>query len=258
MPTDTKLKELIINELTEEQYKALTPNDDELYLTPDGSITKNKNGSYVLNGLEAKANADVTVGKNLEIYGKTQLNGGFANVRIYEFTDNKGTKWILEDYGAISTTWHYHIIGLSDAAGNYLVFGLGFYRISGQGVNVVEVLGPEYYSTAYQEFSYYDGVMTIKTAAYEENTQPKLYTHTITLTADKSYTLIYQSTKDLNVDSIAGLRTIMNVTATSDNVILPVCATDLSGTAVLQVTTALCKIGAANVTAVSDKVTTAA
>ena len=37
MPTDTKLKELIINELTEEQYNALTPNENELYLTPDNS-----------------------------------------------------------------------------------------------------------------------------------------------------------------------------------------------------------------------------
>ena len=37
MPTDTKLQNLIINELTEEQYKALTPNENEFYLTPDTS-----------------------------------------------------------------------------------------------------------------------------------------------------------------------------------------------------------------------------
>lgn len=37
MPTDTKLQNLIINDLTEEQYKALTPNENELYLTPDTS-----------------------------------------------------------------------------------------------------------------------------------------------------------------------------------------------------------------------------
>ena len=78
----------------------------------------------------------------------------------------------------------------------------------------------------------------------------------MTLTADKSYTLIYQSTIDLAVNSIATLRGIMNVTTISDNVILPVCASDLNNTAVLQVTTSLCKIGTANVTAISDKVTT--
>lgn len=38
MPTDTKLQNLIINDLTEEQYKALTPNENELYLTPDTNI----------------------------------------------------------------------------------------------------------------------------------------------------------------------------------------------------------------------------
>ena len=86
--------------------------------------------------------------------------------------------------------------------------------------------------------------------------QAQLYTHTLTLTADKSYTLIYQSSSQFFVDSIAALRSMLNVTATNDNVILPVCATDLTATAVLQVTTALCKIGTANVIKVSDKVTT--
>ena len=70
MPTDTKLKELIINELTEEQYKALTPNDDELYLTPDGSITKNENGSYVLDG-------------DVDITGTTKLSGGIKPIHTY-------------------------------------------------------------------------------------------------------------------------------------------------------------------------------
>ena len=35
MPTDKKLNNLIINYLTEEQYKSATKNEDELYLTPD-------------------------------------------------------------------------------------------------------------------------------------------------------------------------------------------------------------------------------
>ena len=97
--------------------------------------------------------------------------------------------------------------------------------------------------------------LVISDLAITDETQPKLYNHTLTLTADKSYTLIYSSTNKLKVRSVSDLRKIMYVMATSDNVILPVCATDLSGTAVLQVTTALCKIGTANVTAVSDNVT---
>lgn len=36
MPTDTKLNNLIINYLTQEQYDAIaSPNENELYLTPD-------------------------------------------------------------------------------------------------------------------------------------------------------------------------------------------------------------------------------
>ena len=76
MSTDTKLKELIINELTEEQYKALTPNDDELYLTPDGSVTKNENGSYVLDG-------------DVDITGTTKLNGGLEPIYTFENTKIK-------------------------------------------------------------------------------------------------------------------------------------------------------------------------
>ena len=75
MPTDTKLKELIINELTEEQYKALTPNDDELYLTPDGSITKNENGSYVLDGnVEVGGNVFTLNGKKWGIMPVIKIN----------------------------------------------------------------------------------------------------------------------------------------------------------------------------------------
>lgn len=41
MPTDKKLKSLVLNVMTEEQYNSATKNEDELYLTPDeggGSI----------------------------------------------------------------------------------------------------------------------------------------------------------------------------------------------------------------------------
>lgn len=35
MPTDKKLKSLVLNVMTEEQYNSATKNEDELYLTPD-------------------------------------------------------------------------------------------------------------------------------------------------------------------------------------------------------------------------------
>lgn len=38
MPTDKKLKNLVFNVLTEEQYESATKNEDEFYLTPDNSV----------------------------------------------------------------------------------------------------------------------------------------------------------------------------------------------------------------------------
>lgn len=37
MPTDKKLKSLVLNVMTEAQYNSATKNEDELYLTPDNS-----------------------------------------------------------------------------------------------------------------------------------------------------------------------------------------------------------------------------
>lgn len=246
MPTDTKLKELIINELTEEQYKALTPNDDELYLTPDGSITKNENGSYVLDG-------------DVDITGTTKLNGGIKPIHTYNFHDQDG-EYILDVWFEKQYGWNeYNFIGVIVINGDtpHLIHG-----------DYILDEGKIQYLTAFAVFSYdEDALGAIHYGGENADTlhktrfvlagkaQEKLYTHTLTLTADKSYTLIYPSTSNLKADSVADLRTIMKVSSTNDNVILPLCATDLTGTAVLQVTTALCKIGTTNVTAVTDNVT---
>lgn len=47
MPTDTKLNNLVINYLTQEQYDAIgTKNNDELYLTPDSTDTTFSKARY--------------------------------------------------------------------------------------------------------------------------------------------------------------------------------------------------------------------
>ena len=53
MPTDTKLDSLVINYLTQEQYDAISsPNENELYLTPDKenhhhTLTIKENGRII-------------------------------------------------------------------------------------------------------------------------------------------------------------------------------------------------------------------
>ena len=64
MPTDTKLQNLIINDLTEEQYNALTPNENELYLTPD---TSGGSGGSSYTPLELTMVKDGTEGLNFKL-----------------------------------------------------------------------------------------------------------------------------------------------------------------------------------------------
>lgn len=273
MPTDTKLKELIINELTEEQYKALTPNDDELYLTPDGSITKNENGSYVFNdGLEVKSNGDVTVGKNLEVDGTAKLNGGLKAIATYAGTyksDNEVTLYdfgLFNDIATFGSVQGLHLLGFYSKPISYegssrqvTLVGFGIYGISSNEIEYVEISGfssdGRFMTIIYApEGNRFD----INICAYGDDVnlkQDRLYVHTLTLTAsDKTYILVYGSTNNLNCDSIADLRTIMKISSTHDSEVLPLCSSDMTSTACLKVTTSVCQIGTNNVTAVADSV----
>ena len=190
---------------------------------------------------------NVIISKNLEVNGTTKLGGGLKPVHEYNLISGEklvilDEKFSVGDDGFVGFGYvDDNMDTIYPALFNYSLENdkvTSFYGV-GNGM-MLEIIGDQ---------------LVISDLAITDETQPKLYNHTLTLTADKSYTLIYSSTNKLKVRSVSDLRKIMYVMATSDNVILPVCATDLSGTAVLQVTTALCKIGTANVTAVSDNVT---
>lgn len=267
MPTDTKLKELVINELTEEQYKALTPNDDELYLTPDGSITKNDNGSYVFNdGLEVKSNGDVTVGKNLEVDGTTKLNGGLTPIATYNVDitqDGHVISIIMHDYGEIKNiqdSTKSHLLSLYRSDRGVSIYGLGFYQLSGQKLNVARIVGygPEFHEALNVNLIVPANQLTEYTYAtinLVNNKQNRLYIHTLTLTAsDKTYILVYDSTSNLNADSVADLRTIMKISSSHESEVLPLCPSDMTSPACLKVTESICQIGTINVTLISDKV----
>ena len=87
MPTDTKLQNLIINELTEEQYKALTPNEDELYLTPDTS--GGGGGESVSPTLNLMDLGEGTVRTTITEQEKSNLDKGLYN-QVYYFRSNQG------------------------------------------------------------------------------------------------------------------------------------------------------------------------
>ena len=84
--------------------------------------------------------------------------------------------------------------------------------------------------------------------------QSKLYRHKLRL--NNLYVLMYDSTSNLNVGSVADLRTIMKITSNSDREVLPVCTNDGTAMAPLAVTAHYCKVNGTDVTTVSDTVTT--
>ena len=82
MPTDTKLQNLIINALTEEQYKALTPNENELYLTPNiGLYNHDIEIAFQYNQNQAAYNVylNVVSSKNLNVDSITNLKALLGN-----------------------------------------------------------------------------------------------------------------------------------------------------------------------------------
>ena len=118
MPTDTKLNNLVINYLTQAQYDSTTPNENELYLTPDSTdatfskarfkhvvnLTAKNGGNTTLSAIFTGYNSsnlpidsyqDLTklfAGETLELHGKVIVNG-----------EAKDTKYLDLHGGGINT-----------------------------------------------------------------------------------------------------------------------------------------------------------
>ena len=111
MPTDTKLNNLVINYLTQEQYNAIaTKNENELYLTPDSTdatfskarykhvvnITFEEAGVKKLSAMFTgynSSNEPVTTyekltklfgGETLELHGKVIVNGEVKDTKYLD------------------------------------------------------------------------------------------------------------------------------------------------------------------------------
>ena len=196
---------------------------------------------------------------NLEVDGATKLSGGLKPIHEYTFTDDGAICKLgifFEAY--LSLVNAYNFVGYILDSDDVINLCFGQYSIVNGQLNNIYAL--YFYDTQekpnIQSWSSSENSSHYYYPALENNTQEKIYVHTLTLIADKSYTLTYYSTNNSSVNSLASLRQIMHISSARDSAILPVCATDLTATAVLQVTTTLCKIGTANVTDVGDKVTT--
>ena len=235
-------------------------------LTPSELIEKLKKN------IGFKDNGSVEIAKNLEIDGNVlSLNGGewgITPVIIYndvdDYTDGgfilssqKPYFDTLDDNKVLNFTGLW--LNVTDNSDYTSIATTSNTIIIGENSNTKIENGVLYLDNTNDEYSnFYDDFVDLDAIIYRSKTaQKQIVLHNLTLTANsKTYNITLQSTNNIKVDSIADLRTILNIKATTDSLITPVCASDLTSTACLQITTALCKIGADNVTAVSDKVTT--
>ena len=149
--------------------------------------------------INADKNGNAAIGKNLEVDGTTKLNGGLKAIHTYDYAGYTIDVYLEKEDTDFENCFSFIgcVDGLRLIIGSYQIenkniIHLSFLTIGIDGFS--EFVDDEYFSIA-------------KT----DETQPKLFSHTLTLTADKSYTLIYSSTNNLEVKSLADLRTIMNI-----------------------------------------------
>lgn len=191
MPTDTKLNNLIINYLTQEQYDAIqTPNENELYLTPDNSTGGG-------GGIQ-KLNAVLTISED------------YSNITLQLDTQPSGEMFILSPD---KNSGFDNVLMILQSNGNYL----GFWSISDD--TVVYYVKPDgtgraFYSPTAFLFSAvtaHDGeVLTISGGAPGWAEVPR-FKHTVTLKTSAGailWTQILSNSKNTPVNSYQGLKTL--------------------------------------------------
>ena len=191
---------------------------------------------------------NVMVGKNLEVGGKTQLNGGIKPIHTYKLDGITTLYVIFKDVDHDSSVPNDFMgYGWIERFGNGrpCIF---YYALKDGKVSVFKGLSSD---TIYE---YSNNKMQTFEIAKESKCQAKLYRHKITLNG--IYVLMYNSTSNLSVGSVTDLRTIMKIKSESNEEILPVCASDATSMVTLVVTTSLCQVDGSDVTTVSDTVTT--
>ena len=202
---------------------------------------------------------NAVIGKNLEADGTTKLNGGLSPILIkngkYQTPEGIFTYSVL-DFGEFKDTGS-SILGLI-IDGEFELIGIGDYNISGTASDNFDIYGVSMVNSDFERIHLDDGEVgsepIYESVAFIRDTQSKLYRHKLRL--NNLYILMYDSTSNLNVGSVADLRTIMKISSNSDSQILPVCTEDGTAMAPLAVTIHYCKVDGSDVTTVSDTVTT--
>lgn len=135
MPTDTKLNNLIINYLTQAQYDAIqTPNENELYLTPDNS-TGGGGGASVSPCLNLMDMENGSVRTSITEEEKTNLEKGLYNSVLYADPSSDADFYSIyfpETANFIEGTFTFSKYNLSvdEAAGTVTISGSSAYGLT--------------------------------------------------------------------------------------------------------------------------------
>lgn len=214
------------------------------------------------NDIKFDGMGNVTVGRNLEVGGNVfTLNGkqwGIMPVclKINNSITNKGYIIYSEKPKIFSPSTNITVfkcrgIYLGES-GNVYIFS---YSPSATDISIENDTLYIKSNDAYTSFinSAFNMELAENEVSQIKNKQNKLYKHKIMI--NELYMLTYNSTRDLEANSIVNLRTIMKISSEGDQEILPVCASDATAIAALVVTTDLCQVDGADVTHISDTVT---
>ena len=220
MPTDTKLQNLIINDLTEEQYNALTPNENELYLTPDTS-GGGESVSPTLNLIDFQ---NMKIRETITEQEKINLENGIYNQALYTnrfdfvgqyalYTPSK----LFSFNGSISLAYIDDIVIIGNEA--------GFSKISLFRIELGEKNASSEYPITITKFSTLQlgdyksinlfGNHSILVPNASTDTAINLYNHFIKITGtadgDKKIVIRFtiQSSKDTAINTIENLSTLL-------------------------------------------------
>ena len=221
---------------------------------------------------------NVVVGKNLEVGGKTQLNGGIKPIHTYSTPVIDGQSYDIDVY----------IQKYNDQSDTYGFMGILRYRNPVYDNSFYLVIGSygfsydpskkgmisDLYACGYEdfrvndsgggkllEFKYSEALNYLGSTTYlTKDNQTKLYRHVITLhansTSDGSCRLEYISPKDLVCDSLEDLRTVLG-NPQMNSYIASNPSGDLFGVVISMSTAQIKKVGTTsllNITSVSDTV----
>lgn len=234
--------------------KVLTVSDDGGLEYRNGSITKNENGSYVFNELEAKANGDVLIGKNLQAKGDIEARGDFVFLGLSPFDGSSYGLYIGDGSGIYN-----------DSQNNIIVHGdkgNGIYLLR-DGTVYIESFGGKILDIGTDNMVSIDGARVLTEEDFTNTVQRKLYRHVISLsrsgsTANDTCRLEWLSHNNLKCDSLQDLRTVLG-NPQMNSYVASNPSGDLFCVVISPSTAQFKKVGEeslANITTVSDNVTT--